>query len=176
MTFIDESRGLASNFDYEYLLETVTPPLSRSTDATSAFSTPTPLAHPIGEPELLQTPNLPPSRVTSHGIDSPSTKPPLASPLHHRLWEEHTVSDTSELSQEALPPNYSSNPLTIEGILNKSAANISHQGIHQSYNRSVESPSISPIYLERPVWPLADPAEALLLRHFVQNLATWVGS
>ena len=30
------------------------------------------------------------------------------------------------------------------------------------------------IYLETPVWPLKDPAEALLLRHFVQKLAIWV--
>lgn len=32
------------------------------------------------------------------------------------------------------------------------------------------------IYLEAPIWPLTDPSEALLLRHYVQNLATWVYS
>lgn len=32
------------------------------------------------------------------------------------------------------------------------------------------------IYLDEPVWPLTDPAEAKLLRHFVQNLAIWVSA
>jgi hypothetical protein len=37
------------------------------------------------------------------------------------------------------------------------------------------SPSTFPsIYLDEPVWPLTDPAEANLLRHFVQNLAIWL--
>lgn len=30
------------------------------------------------------------------------------------------------------------------------------------------------IYSEEPIWPLQDPSQALLLRHFVQNLAIWV--
>jgi hypothetical protein len=30
------------------------------------------------------------------------------------------------------------------------------------------------IYSDTPIWPLTDPSEALLLRHFVQNLAIWV--
>jgi hypothetical protein len=39
---------------------------------------------------------------------------------------------------------------------------------------SVAQQSLPSIYLSAPVWPLTDPSEALLLRHFVQNLATWV--
>jgi hypothetical protein len=34
----------------------------------------------------------------------------------------------------------------------------------------------SPTYLERPIWPLKDPSEALLFRHYVENLAIWVRS
>lgn len=30
------------------------------------------------------------------------------------------------------------------------------------------------IYSHSPIWPLTDPSEALLLRHFVQNLAIWL--
>jgi len=34
--------------------------------------------------------------------------------------------------------------------------------------------AVSSIYSDAPIWPLTDPSEALLLRHFVQNLAIWV--
>lgn len=43
-----------------------------------------------------------------------------------------------------------------------------------SYRSNIAPVSLPSIYLETPVWPLTDPAEAILLRHFVQNLAIWV--
>jgi hypothetical protein len=39
---------------------------------------------------------------------------------------------------------------------------------------SIDIPQLPSIYLEKPIWPLKDPTEALLLRHYVQNLAIWV--
>ncbi len=41
------------------------------------------------------------------------------------------------------------------------------------FQNGIDPPPPS-IYLDTPVWPLTDPSEAVLLRHFVQNLATWV--
>jgi hypothetical protein len=74
--------------------------------------------------------------------------------------------------QEPLPLIASANPLTIEGILNKGATETLRE-VPQIYGHGEGSP-IPPIYSDRPVWPLADPAEAKLLRHFVQKLAIWV--
>jgi hypothetical protein len=176
VTFVDETKGLASNSEYESFSEYATPPPdTRSTDATSAFSTPIADFPIVRKPEhtLIQ----PLSAVTSHGIGEPDQSPsviqPLTSPFGHQLWEEHSASNRTDLSQETLPLFPSPNPLTIEGILNKNTADSAHQQV-QSCSPSKASTSIPPIYSDRPVWPLADPAEALLLRHFVQNLATWV--
>lgn len=128
------------------------------------------------EPE--HTAKLPFNSVTIHGItehsQSPSLIPSLTSPFPHQPWEQDTVSDTPDLSHEALPLLSSSNPLTIDGMLNKSATEFPHQQIHQSYSHREISSPVPTIYSDQPVWPLADPAEALLLRHFVQNLAIWV--
>jgi hypothetical protein len=112
---------------------------------------------------------------TSDYNQSPNAISSLASPFVHRLWDERTTSNTSNLSHEA-QPLFSSNPLTIEGLLNKSGTDVSYQNFAESYPHNGESPPLPPIYSEKPVWPLTNPEEARLLRHFVQNLAIWVSN
>jgi hypothetical protein len=167
---VDETKGLASHSDYESEYATP-PPETRSTDVTSAFSTP---ANDVFS-ELEHTPMLAVGNLIDHklldGSQSPSVIPSLTNPFTHRLWDQRTVSNNPELSHESLPLHSSSNPLTIEGILNKGGTDPLHQGVAQ---QDEGPPFIPQIYSDRPVWPLADPAEAKLLRHFVQNLAIWV--
>lgn len=57
-------------------------------------------------------------------------------------------------------------PLTIEELTDQGGTHSTHQHSH--------SPPLPPIYSSTPIWPLTDPSEAFLLRHFVQNLAIWV--
>lgn len=172
---MDETKGLSSNSDYESEYATP-PPETRSTDITSVFSTPAADIHALPEPDHVSI--LPASMITHHGTvhhsQSPTAIASSTSPFTHALWEEQVVSSTPQPSHEALPLLSSSNPLTIEGILNKSGTEPLRQEVYQAYDHGERSPSIPPIYSERPIWPLADPAEALLLRHFVQNLAIWV--
>jgi hypothetical protein len=54
-------------------------------------------------------------------------------------------------------------------------ASLSRQPTQPTFENILQSAPLPSIYLETPVWPLKDPAEALLLRHYVQNLAIWVG-
>ena len=179
MTFVDETKGLASGSDYESISEYATPPPeTRSTDATSVFSTPIADAQAGRQPEHTPTGQL--DRVAqregrgySGSLNALNAFQSVTTPFPRRPWEERVLSNTPELSQDSLPL-VSSNPLSIDGILNKSTTDHSLPLLHQSFSRAEESPSIPPIYSERPVWPLEDPAEALLLQHFVQNLAIWV--
>jgi hypothetical protein len=176
---VDDTKGLASNSDYESFSEYATPPPeTRSTDPTSFFSTPADDVQTVADSK--HTPIQPVTNVAAHAIGerghSPSVIPPLTNSFDHGVWEKQAVSNTSDLSHEALHLLSSSNPLTIDGILNKSVSESTHREINQSDTHREESTPIPPIYSDRPVWPLTDPAEALLLRHFVQNLAIWVRS
>lgn len=65
-------------------------------------------------------------------------------------------------------------PLSIEQLTDQGSSPPSHQHGHQMYGLDHSASTIPQIYSSAPVWPLTDPSEALLLRHFVQNLAIWV--
>ena len=176
MAFVDETKGLANSSDYESFSECATPPPeARSTDATSLSLTPT--AQGQVDWQLEHEPTPPHISMTIHERREPSQSPNAIhrppNPVSYRLWEERTVSNPSEVSLNPIPL-LSSNPLTIQGILNKSVTDSPHLQVDPLYSKDENSPSIPPIHSDRPVWPLADPAEALLLRHFVQNLAIWV--
>lgn len=173
MTFVDETKGLSTNSDYESEYATP-PPEARLTDMTSDFSTPTTDMFAESEHTPTFPLNIAPGHRKLEHSQSPNVLPSLNSPLNHRLWEQPSVSQTPE--HVPLPFGPSANPLTIEGILNKGATESSHQEPPLLYDHVEESPRIPPIYSEHPIWPLADPAEAELLRHFVQKLAIWVSN
>jgi hypothetical protein len=179
VTFVDETKGISCNPDYESYSEYATPPPeTRSSDAISTFSTPaTDIFAESQHPSIFTG-----SRVTAHGLlghrESPTAVQSLTSPLPHKHWEQpleqRTVSNPP--GHDSLPFPSSPNPLTIEGILNKGGIEPVHPIAPQAYELSTESPPIPPIYSDKPAWPLADPAEAKLLRHFIQNLAIWVSN
>lgn len=173
LTFVDETKGLPSSSDCDSFSEYVTPPPeNRSTDATSAFSTPTADAILLTQPENAQVLQVTGSEASDYN-QSTSATASLASPFTHGLWDDSITSKTSNLSHEAQPLLFS-NPLTIEGLLNKHGTDDSHQKVPRSYQHNAESLLLPPIYSEEPVWPLTNPEEALLLGHFVQNLAIWL--
>ena len=109
-------------------------------------------------------------------------------PLHSITSFAHTTPYLHAPIEPSGPPTSISNPFSLSGEdpqLPSPAPSTQHD------RRSTRAPSIysasifsydgvleknpSPnIYLDKPVWPLKDPEEALLLRHFVQKLAIWV--
>jgi hypothetical protein len=160
---VDETKRLASNSDLESYSEYATsPPESRSPNP-SVSTPPTDLRpeHQILPLGHITVPG--PTEQSSHSHPFP----PQANSFENRL-----VSSASDITHEDLPLLSLSNPLTIEGILNKGGSEYVDNS--ETYHHSGEAQTIPQIYSERPAWPLTDPSEALLLRHFVQNLAIWV--
>lgn len=66
-------------------------------------------------------------------------------------------------------------PLSIDELIDQNVTQPLHQHGHQMYSHDHIASTTPQIYSGAPIWPLTDPSEALLLRHFVQNLAIWVG-
>jgi hypothetical protein len=168
---VDETKGLSSNSDYDSEYATP-PPETRSTAVVSSIST-----------SRMGTRSRPVTSIDDGiGQDrmdhdhSPTVNRTLKSPLSYSLREQRTLSNTPELFLEPAPAESSTNPLSIEGLLNMTGAESADtfdQNISGLFESEETSPSLS-IYSAKPVWPLTDPAEARLLRHFVQNLAIWV--
>lgn len=67
-------------------------------------------------------------------------------------------------------------PLSIDELIGQNGTQPLHQHGHQMYSHGHTASTVPQIYSRAPIWPLTDPSEALLLRHFVQNLAIWVGN
>jgi len=115
----------------------------------------------------------------SDPASTPRTLVPLEniseSPLQGLLEEHGTASEVPRLSQVEYTHLPSPNPSTTKGILNSEAV-IESPHTNDQPKFQVDPNLLPSIYLDTPVWPLTDPAEALLLRHFVQNLAIWVNS
>jgi hypothetical protein len=66
-------------------------------------------------------------------------------------------------------------PLTIKELIDQGALDQAHHSGSEALLTAQISGTLEPIYSRTaPVWPLTDVSEALLLRHFVQNLAIWV--
>lgn len=89
--------------------------------------------------------------ISPHGNQHEDLKLPRLPELSHFNARLHTVHDSSvEVSSAVTVPPEIARP--------------------SPEQRRTE---LHPIY-SAPIWPLTDPSEALLLRHFVQNLAIWV--
>lgn len=98
----------------------------------------------------------------------------LGSPVS-TFSERHTNPDSPVFSHDDSPQVSLPDLPLAKGQGDNDGATVStySESTHMLPDREDASP-LSPIYLELPVWPLTDPSEALLLRHFVQNLAIWV--
>lgn len=138
----------------------------------------------------------PPSSSTAnhHGeFESPFSPPHsygsiTLPPLHSITSFAHTSAFLPPPIEPAGPPTSISNPFSLSGDdpqLPSPAPSAQHDvrsirapSIYSpsqfSFNETLEQSAAPTIYLDKPIWPLKDPEEALLLRHFVQKLAIWV--
>jgi hypothetical protein len=99
---------------------------------------------------------------TIHTPISPPT--PLPHDLSAPLSTLHDLAAVAQLAEENDRPFSSRNtpPPELAGIYSDQFTSVPDEALR------------SQIYLDHPIWPLTDDSEALLLRHYVQNLATWV--
>lgn len=88
--------------------------------------------------------------------------------------ETATFSEALDSHQTNKPIPAYNHPMSIEELIDHDRSQPLHQHGHQMYTHDHTASTVPQIYSRTPIWPLTDPSEALLLRHFVQNLATWV--
>jgi hypothetical protein len=176
VTFIDETQGVVDSFDdYETDSEGESPPKTRRTESSLTIDA---VIHPENESPVSHSPSH--MHLTS-GIIPKSTPHPsrvgATSPVQALPQHGIPTSRSQGLAQTAIQygPHLPSPDLsTTKAFTEQDAPSISlYPETPSTFQDS--SPSTFPsIYLDEPVWPLTDPAEANLLRHFVQNLAIWV--
>ena len=162
MTFVDETSEIASNYDGDSP-EVITP---RFEDRNSDPSASSDNASQVETRPLLQS------------IGTGSLSFSRSSSRTESSTEAVNFSQSLELQARTQSiPSYH-HPLSIDELIDQRATQSAHQHSHQTYSQghSASNLTIPPIASNTPIWPLADPSEALLLRHFVQNLATWVRS
>jgi len=171
VTFIDETEGLSNNYEPESESDAPFAPSedrpSVSAGSTSSSHVPRSAGSPslssirlILESDTGQTPK-------SHGDSSSlgAMNPAIVdTPSHHSNTSKSPI-----FSHEVFAQLPSPNPSTGKAIAEDETLALTFD----EFQNSIALPPPS-IYLDTPVWPLTDPSEAVLLRHFVQNLATWV--
>jgi hypothetical protein len=92
-----------------------------------------------------------------------------ASSTHDELGQQKISSEQTKLSYNTLARMQALYQTTGKAMA------LTYAEDHPGFRSSLAQDSLPSIYLSTPVWPLTDPSEAALLRHFVQNLAIWVG-
>jgi hypothetical protein len=172
VTFIDETEGLSNSYESGSESDTPFAPSrdrpSISASSTSSSHVPRSALSPslssirlIPDSSAGRTPRSPENAI-SLGTSNSST---LDSLVQHNLLSKSPIFSHDDFAQLPSPDPSTGKPIAEE------------DSVALSYNPFPSSIAPAPppsIYLESPVWPLTDPSEAVLLRHFVQNLATWV--
>lgn len=171
VTFVDETEGLSNNYESESESDTPFPPSEGGPSVSAGSTSSSHVSRSAASPSLSsirlivdsdtgQTPRSP-ENATSLGTTNPSTLDTTG---------QHSMSSKSPFSHDDFTQLPSPGPSTGKPIAEDDLVGITYD----AFQNTIAPPPSPSIYLDTPVWPLTDPSEAVLLRHFVQNLATWV--
>ena len=171
VTFIDETEGLSNSYESGSESETPFAP-SEDRPSVSADSTASSQVDRSAVSPSLSSIRLIPDSVIRRTPRSAENALPLGSLASTiDILGQHNLSSKSPVFPhndfEQLP---SPDPSTGKAIAEEDSVALAYD----PFQTGIEPPPPPSIYLDTPVWPLTDPSEAVLLRHFVQNLATWV--
>jgi hypothetical protein len=175
VTFVDETEGLSNSYESESESDT---PFEPSEDRPSISAGSTSSNH---VPRSAVSPSLSSSVQLIQGSDaaqtprSPenSTLVGIIIPPHFDKPRKSNMSSKSPIfSHDDFVQLPSPNPSTGKAFVEEDSVVLTYE----TFQSSIAPPPTPSIYLDTPVWPLSDPSEAVLLRHFVQNLAIWVCS
>ncbi len=176
VTFIDETESLANNHDYDSESDNGDPfpepgpedtPISTSTSQfTHDETSHSPFGNQQNQKSDASGAGLP---RTVLSWDHPS--PPILEP-HHQVSLPR-LPGLPHHDFLRLPSSVPSGP---SSLLNNDTSSHNLTADRNSFRENPTPISLPSIYLSKPVWPLTDPSEARLLRHFVQNLAIWVST
>jgi hypothetical protein len=111
---------------------------------------------------------LPPLHSITPFVPYSSSNVPTSDPFT-RLNNTSSLFGLSEDS--ALPSPASSSNRDLDRQKDRGLSIYDISSLQNSFDNGLPTPTI---YLDKAVWPLKDPKEALLLRHFVRKLAIWV--
>jgi len=167
VTFIDESQALVNNCEDDSESENMDVDMAGASESPESSSAPH-VSHtdsPQSSWTLVRTPR--PASVSSFS----HTDSPFIGPLQERISMPKLPPLPHDLTRLLSPGSFTSTRQVDIGIEATPGYLQSHSPLRDAHPRTPPPPSI---YLDKPVWPLTDPAEALLLRHYVQNLAIWV--
>lgn len=171
LTFIDETEGLSNSHESGSESDTPIAP-SEDRPSVSADSTASSQVYRSAVSPSLSSIRLIPDSITSRTTRSPENALPLESLAstidilgQHNLSSKSPVFPHNEFEQLPSP-----DPSTGKAIAEEDSVALAYD----PFQTGIEPPPPPSIYLDTPVWPLTDPSEAVLLRHFVQNLATWL--
>lgn len=198
MTFLDETEEVVGNYDdesdAEHAFHSSEPTLTDSPFPPPINKLPqidSPSKHSQGSLTLPPIQSItsftPPTSLNNQQSPSINQLSPQSSSAGHQSpsmdqqpWQspqseqQRILSKFVELSQGssqfASPESLTATPASENvGIPTTSA----HQNPSRT-SRGNSGSNFPSIYLDEPVWPLSNPEEAILLRHFVQKLAIWV--
>jgi hypothetical protein len=176
VTFVDETQGVVDNFDdYGTDSEGQSPPKARRTESSLTIDA---VIHPENESPVSHSP----SGIHMRSRTTPKSTPHsslvgAASPVPGIPQHGVPISKPGGFAQTGIQygPHLPSPDLSTTKAFAEQDAPSTPLYPERPSTFQDSSPSTFPsIYLAEPVWPLTDPAEANLLRHFVQNLAIWV--
>lgn len=171
LTFIDETEGLSNSHESGSESDT---PFAPSEDRPSTSAGSTSSSH---IPRSAVSPSLSSIRLildsdTGQTPRSPRSFPSLGT-MNPSILDKPGVkiisSKPSIFSNDDFVQLPSPDPSTGKAFVEEDSVSLTYEG----FQNSIAPPPPS-IYLDTPVWPLTDPSEAVLLRHFVQNLAIWL--
>ena len=171
VTFIDETEGLSNSYESESESDAHFAPSEDRPSVSAGSNSSSHVPRSAGSPSLtsirliLESDTV--ETTTSPGNSSSlgAMKPSIVdTPSHHSNSSRSPIFPHEVFAQLPSP-----NPSTGKAIAEEDTLTLTFD----EFQNTIAPPPPS-IYLDTPVWPLTDPAEAVLLRHFVQNLATWV--
>lgn len=166
MTFIDETEGLSNTFESGSESDTPFPPSEDQPSVSVGSTSSSHISRSAGSPSLSSIRLILDSEAR-HRPRSPqnvTSARTMNTPSQHDQSFKSPISTHDDFAQLPSP-----DPSTGKAITEDDSVVLNYEAFPNSI-----APPLPSIYLDTPVWPLTDPSEAVLLRHFVQNLATWV--
>jgi len=196
VSFVDETEQIANGYgdedeeleDYEEMPQSMTKSQATvtPTDQRIVFGSPfaedntlitpqTDLASPadfpvVSPPEYGSRSSiiLPPLHSLTPFVPYNSSSAPTSDPFN-RLNNTPSLFNLTDAS--GIPAIAASSDRSQEEKEDRGLSIYDIASLQTSFDNGLPTPTI---YLEKAVWPLKDPREALLLRHFVRKLAIWV--
>jgi hypothetical protein len=172
VTFIDETEGLSNSYESGSESDTPFAPSDDRPSISAGSTSSSYVPRSAVSPSLSSIRLIPDSRTgeTTRGPENATSFGVMNSSTLDTLGQHSLPSSSPVFSHDGFAQLPSPDPSTGKAMAEEEPVTLTYN----AFQTGIDPPPPPSIYLDTPVWPLTDPSEAVLLRHFVQNLATWV--